>query len=206
MSLFGGGERARMRWFEEKQHLMEAALGPIQEGCVQMIIGPGPHGPNATYFFQQHNDGTGLATMELAPLKGKHASNSVYRKYEFVTFTQQKVGQNVGDLSDMAGDTPGGRLRAALAFIGAYAFEARLEPGNTLEFPEEFGESVAGRAFVFDTYMPEKFSRSFGLMLMMEIHREEMAWAMDNNGQALIEKLKASGIYPFSRTDRPTVV
>lgn len=206
MGLFGGGERARERWFEKKQHLMEAALGPIQEGCLQMIVGPGPYGPNATYFFHQHNDGTGLATMELAPLKGKHASNSLYRKYEFVTFTPDKVGQHVGDLSDMSGDTAGGKLRAALAFIGAYAFGARLEPGNTLEFPADFGQSVGGRAFVFDAYMPEKFDRSFGLMLMMEIHREEMAWAMDNNGQALVEKLKTSGAYPYSDASRPAVV
>lgn len=206
MGLFGGGERARVRWFEEKQRLMEAALGPIQEGCVQMILGPGPNGPNATYFFQQHVDGTVLATMELAPLKGAHASNSVYRKYELVAFTPHKAGQDIGDLTDMAGDTPGGRLRGALAYIGAYAFEARLEPGNTIEFPEDFAPSMAGRAFVFDTYMPEKFSPPFGLMLMMEIHREEMAWAMDNNGLALIEKLKASGDYPYSRIDRPAVV
>ena len=206
MNLFGGGESARVRWFEEKQRLMEAALGPIQEGCVRMILGPGDRGPNATYFFQEHLSGTGMATMELAPLKGRNASNSVYRKYELVTFTPGKVGQGADDLSDVANETPGGLLRGALAFIGAYAFDARLEPGNTIEFPDDFGMSMSGRAFVFDTYLPEKFSPSFGLMLLIEIHREEMAWAMENNSAALIERLKQADVYPYSNIDRPTVV
>jgi len=206
MSLFGGGERARVRWFEEKQSLMEAALGPIQEGCVRMILGPSDRGPYATYFFQEHLSGTGMATMELAPLKGRKAYNSVYRKYELVTFTPGKVGQGAKDLSDVANGTPGGLLRGALAFIGAYAFDARLEPGNTIEFPEDFGMSMSGRAFVFDTYVPEKFNSSFGLMLLIEIQREEMAWAMENNGTALLEKLKQADIYPYSNIDRPAAV
>ena len=59
---------------------------------------------------------------------------------------------------------------------------------------------------LFDTYLPEKFSPSFGLMLLIEIHREEMAWAMENNSAALIERLKQADVYPYSNIDRPTVV
>ncbi len=206
MSWFGGGERARNSWFEQKQGRMEAALGPMQEGCVQMIVGPGPRGPNATYFFHQHLKGSGLATMELAPLTGKAARNSVYKKYELVGFVPMKVGQDLNDLSDVAGKTPGGQLRAAIAEVGAYAFEAQLQPGNTLEFPEGFSPSLSGRAFVFDAYLPQHFDSSFGLMLIMEIHREEMAWALENHGENLIAKLKATGAYPFSDLQRPAVV
>lgn len=171
-----------------------------------MIVGPGPHGPNATYFFHQHLDGSGLATMELAPLKGQHARNSVYKKYELVGFVPVKVGQDLNDLSDVAGSTPGGLLRAAIAEVGAYAFNAQLQPGNTLEFPEDFGPSMSGRAFVFDAYLPKHFDSAFGLMLLLEIHREEMAWARENHGQELLAKLKDSSAYPFSNLNRPKVV
>jgi hypothetical protein len=101
---------------------------------------------------------------------------------------------------------PGGLLRVALNEVAAYAFRAHLEPGNTLEFPADYDDNVGGRCFLIDVYAPENFERSFGLMVVIEIHRDEMHFAMEVGGDALIAKLKALKVYPYSDMHRPSVL
>jgi len=43
-------------------------------------------------------------------------------------------------------------------------------------------------------------------MLIMEIHRDEMEFAMQQRGKELIEKLKKKGVYPFTGINRPSVL
>ncbi len=42
--------------------------------------------------------------------------------------------------------------------------------------------------------------------MIMEIHRSEMDFARQHGGQELIDRLSASGYYPYSDMDRPAVV
>ena len=40
----------------------------------------------------------------------------------------------------------------------------------------------------------------------MEVHRDEMEFAMNNGTAELIEKLKEAGYYPYSDLDRKSVI
>ncbi|MBR4834087.1 MAG: suppressor of fused domain protein [Thermoguttaceae bacterium] len=93
--------------------------------------------------------------------------------------------------------------------------------GETLEFPQEFeDEQLAGRCFIFDELpatapvpvptSPDKRSpldgKRFGVLLAIEVFREEMNWAREQGTEKLVERLKDAGAYPFSDLDREPVV
>ena len=64
---------------------------------------------------------------------------------------------------------------------------------------------------IFDEFKPEgkEFTvgnRKHGLLLIIEVHRDEMEFAMNNGTAKLIEKLKDAGYYPYSDLDRKSVI
>lgn len=92
---------------------------------------------------------------------------------------------------------------------------------DTLEFPQDFeDEQLAGRCFIFDELpaaapvpvptSPEKKSpldgKRFGVLLAIEVFREEMNWAREQGTEKLVERLQDAGAYPFSDLDRALVV
>jgi hypothetical protein len=198
-------EEAYLAWHEDKERRMEAALGKVHEKVLHVIIADPKYGPFHGYFYHNDVPGTGVATMQLARLEGDGPSNSHFEMFEFISFTRAVVGKS-DDLRDVSGETPGGLIRAAQMELGGYAYQAQLDPGNTLEFPADYDDYVGGKCYVIDAYKPEMFTPEFGLMLVIEIHRDEMAWALDNHGTDLIEKLKEAGVYPYSDLDRPSVI
>lgn len=192
-------------WYTAKTVKMETALGASDERVLHVIVADPDTGPFNTMFFGNNVPGTGLATCQLARPDQSGPSNSTYRSYEMIIFTREHVGQG-DDLSDVAGQSPAGLLRAAMNELAAYAFHASLEVGNTMEFPSDYDEYVGGRCFLIDAYAPESFDENFGLMLVIEIHRDEMAFAMEGHSKALLEKLKQAGVYPYSDLNRLSVL
>jgi len=92
---------------------------------------------------------------------------------------------------------------------------------DTLEFPQDFdGKQLAGRCFIFDELpaagpvpvptSPDERSpldgKRFGVLLALEVFREEMDWAREQGTEKLVERLQAAGAYPFSDLDREPVV
>ena len=92
---------------------------------------------------------------------------------------------------------------------------------DTLEFPQDFDDKqLAGRCFVFDELpaaapvpvptSPDERSpldgKRFGVLLAIEVFREEMNWAREEGTEKLVERLKTAGAYPFSDLDRESVV
>ena len=92
---------------------------------------------------------------------------------------------------------------------------------DTLEFPQDFDDKqLAGRCFVFDELpaaapvpvptSPDERSpldgKRFGVLLAIEVFREEMNWAREEGTEKLVERLQAAGAYPFSDLDREPVV
>jgi len=67
-------------------------------------------------------------------------------------------------------------------------------------------DHVAGRFVLLDAFQSTSFSKKFGLMLMMEIFESEYNFKSENGGDALIQKLKDAGYYPYSDMDRSPVV
>ena len=92
---------------------------------------------------------------------------------------------------------------------------------DTLEFPQDFDDKqLAGRCFIFDELpatapvpvptSPDERSpldgKRFGVLLAIEVFREEMNWAREQGTEKLVERLKTAGAYPFSDLDRESVV
>lgn len=92
---------------------------------------------------------------------------------------------------------------------------------DTLEFPQDFDDKqLAGRCFIFDELpaaapvpvptSPDERSpldgKRFGVLLAVEVFREEMNWAREEGTEKLVERLKTAGAYPFSDLDRKPVV
>ena len=92
---------------------------------------------------------------------------------------------------------------------------------DTLEFPQDFDDKqLAGRCFIFDELpatapvpvptSPDERSpldgKRFGVLLAIEVFRQEMNWAREQGTEKLIERLQAAGAYPFSDLDREPVV
>lgn len=200
----GGGKEAAApseadydAWDKRKSDLMEAALGPEHDVVLHAIVGYPLGGPLHTYYYAKGIEGTGIASKELARLGEKSPSNRDYDKYEFVIFSRAPLAIGaVGAMPEK--DEKRDFLRGALTHLANYAEQATLNPLETLEFPADFGEPVGGRCFVLDAYRPELFDRDFGLMLVMEVHRDEMNFARTQGTRVLLEKLKAAGAYPYS--------
>lgn len=92
---------------------------------------------------------------------------------------------------------------------------------DTLEFPQDFDDKqLAGRCFIFDELpaaapvpvptSPDEKSpldgKRFGVLLAIEVFRQEMNWAREQGTEKLVERLQDAGVYPFSDLDREPVV
>jgi Suppressor of fused protein (SUFU) len=192
-------------WYARAAANMERALGPAHDRILHVIIADPDYGPFNTQFFHQHVPGTAMVTHGLARPGEARGRNSAFDTVELIAFSRERVGDK-DDLEDVSGKTPGGMLRAALNTLAGYAVDATVEPGSTLEFPADYDDYVGGRCFLITAFASEMFSKAFGLMLVIEIHRDEMQFGMDNSGAALLEKLQAANVYPYSDLNRPSVL
>lgn len=194
-------------WYNEKSKFLVDQLGKEHEMVMHAIIPYAIGGGLDLYYFPNGVPGTGIATKELVDAGGAGPSNSAYRSYELVMFTRQEL--DLDDAQDPA--TPFGAMHhtinAVLNLIARYGQEATLNPNETCEFPEEM-EDVGGKCLIFDAYTSPSPAgpRGLGILLIMQIHRSEMEYAMKHGGAKLIAKLKEQGYYPYSDLDRPVVV
>lgn len=188
-------------WYDEKSKRMATALGPDHDQVLHAIIGYPLGGPLHTYFYLRGLPGTGLASKELARLGEKCPSNRDYDKFEFVVFTREVLSLDGGG-GAVSADEKRDFLRGTLTQLAYYAENATLNPLATLEFPADFDPPMAGRCFIIDAYKPELFERDFGLMLVMEVHRDEMEFARAHGTAVLLEKLRAADAYPYSDPEK----
>jgi len=101
-------------------------------------------------------------------------------------------------------------INKILNFVGRYSMEAKLNPYETMEFPEGY-DDLSGKCLILDALSEPFFNektknRKLGLMLIMEIHRDEMEYAMQQKGRDLIAMLKEKGIYPLTGVNRKSVL
>ena len=192
------------RWYETKTEMMVAVLGPEHDVVMHALIPYCVGGGLDLYYFPNGIPGTAIATKELCELPGEGSANDIFDNYELVMFTRHPI--SLDNANDEA--TPFGAVHSSinsiLSCIARYSAEANLNPKETCEFPEDMAE-LAGRCLIFDAYRPMIEHDRFGLLLLMEIHRSEMDFARENGGQQLIDRLIASGYFPYSDLDRPAV-
>jgi len=148
--------------------------------------------------------------MELSRVEMDGPSNDAYDSYELVMFSRDVLPSTeayevVAEANPLENSID--YMRRVTNTIAPYAEGATLNAFETLEFPSDFDEVVGGHCYIFDAYKPECFDRSMGLMLIMRIHRDEMSFAREAGGSALLDKLKSAGHYPYSDVDtRPSVL
>jgi len=86
---------------------------------------------------------------------------------------------------------------------------AQLNPLETIEVPVREGEP--NRCVILDAYRKPGVdfvigSHRHGLLLVIEVFRSEMAYAMKHGSQSLLNKLREKGYYPYSDLDREPVI
>ncbi|MCU0723651.1 MAG: suppressor of fused domain protein [Planctomycetes bacterium] len=206
-------ERREIEAYERKSEYMRKVLGEEHGTVMHAIIPYDAGGSLDLYYYPHCKGGTAVATKELVHFDFRGPSNDAFDAYEIVMCTKRPL-----DLDSVKNpEKPEGSFARAhdginrvLNLVARYSAGAKLNPFETVEFPADM-EHVGGKCLILhDLSKPLKDEttggRSFGLMLIMEIHRSEMEYAMRQRGQALIALLQEHGVYPFSDLDREPVV
>lgn len=191
--------------YEEKTKGLENVLGKMHPMVGHAIIPFEIGGAVDMYYFPHYIEGTGFATMELLDPDGKGPKPNRLGTYELLAFTKQPY--NESETTDTAFNLIERRICGIFTTIGNYSFQAVLNPNETCEVPVDGEEN---RCLVFDNYQPggRQFaigSRQHHLLLCLEIFRTEMEFARKHGSEALFNKLKAAGYYPYSDLDRMPV-
>jgi len=193
------------RHYELKKRGLEKVLGEMYELVGHAIIPFQIGGAVDMYYFPNCVDGTGFATMELIEPDGSGPRPSRIGTYELVAFTKHRIG----DKADKdAFEQMARRMCGILTTVGHYAHEAKLTPRETAEVPVDGDKPHC--CLMFDEYRKPGVdfmigSRKHGLLLVMEVFRSEMEYAMNNGTQIVLDKLKERGYYPYSDLDREPV-
>jgi hypothetical protein len=192
---------------------MESILGQEYEKVMHAIIPFFAGGALDLYYYPSYCDGTAIATKELTDYKFNKPKNDVYDAYELVMITRHKINLDSTKEARPVENTfayDHKYINGILNSIARYSTEAKLNPRDTIEFPDDT-EVIGGKCLILDALSEPLRNngtrkRNFGLMLLMEIHRDEMEYAMQQNGEELIERLKEKGVYPYTGIDRPSVL
>jgi len=200
-------EAAEQEWDEKKSEYMESVLGKEHDMVMHAIIPYAVGGGLDLYYYPHGIPGTGVGTKELIACGGDGPSNDVYPCYELVMFTRYALNLDDAKSEDTEFGIAHSNINSVLNCIARYSSEATLNPNETCEFPSDM-EVVGGKCLIFDRYSSsdDASPHGMGLMLIMEIHRSEMEYAMENGGGNLIVMLKDKGYYPYSDLDREPVV
>lgn len=191
--------------YEEKENGLEAVLGKMYGMVGHAIIPFEVGGAVDMYYFPNHIQGTGFATMELLDPNGNGPKSNRDGTYELVAFTKEPYNESEG--TETAFNLIERRICGIFTTIGNYSFQAVLNPNETCEVPA-YGEE--NKCIIFDNYRPDNKQFKIGdrrhhLLLCLEIFRSEMEFARKNGSQKLINKLKVAGHYPYSDLNREPV-
>ena len=193
--------------YELKMAGLEFVMGKSADLVGHAIIPFDLGGAVDMYYFPNGIKGTGFATMELLQPDGTGPVPNKLGTYELVAFTKLDYVQDKEETNPF--NIIERRACGILTGIGSYSFSAKLDPLETCEMPTKEGEPNI--CLIFDEFKPEgkEFTvgnRKHGLLLIMEVHRDEMEFAINNGTAKLIEKLKDAGYYPYSDLDRKSVI
>lgn len=193
--------------YELKSQGLERVLGKPDSIVGHAIIPFEIGGTVDMYYYPNGIKGTGFATMELIQPDGSGPVPNRNGTYELVAFTKLKYVTDTTHTS--AFNLIERRMCGIFTTIGSYSLETKLEPGETMEIPGGDGESET--CIVFDEYRPDNKDfligdRKHGLLLVIEVFRDEMEYAMENGSAQLLTRLKEKGHYPYSDLDRESVL
>lgn len=192
--------------YELKKQGLEKVLGEMYPLVRHAVIPFQVGGAVDIYYFPNALEGTGFVTMELIEPDGSGPRPSRIGTYELVAFTRRKIG----DENDKAAFKQiERRLCGIFTIVGRYAYEAQLNPLETVEVPVR--EDEPNRCLILDEYRKPGVdfvigNSRHGLLLVIEVFRSEMEYAMKCGSLVALDKLKEKGFYPYSDLDREPVI
>lgn len=194
-------------WRQHKSQMMESILGKEHPRPSKARIPFSIGGCVDLHYYPAGIPGTGIATKELSEIAGAGPSNRQLSCYELVMFTRQPL--DLGRAQDP--ETPFGqvheRIRQILIPLARYSSMAELNAHEVLTLPADL-KGVGGACLVFDEYArrSDDLVSDFGLLVVIEVFREEMSFALENGVENLLGLLKDAGHYPYTDLDRKPVV
>lgn len=193
--------------YELKKAGLEYVLGKSHELVGHAVVPFELGGAVDMYYFPNGISGTGFATMELIQPDGKGPIPNNTGTFELVAFTKLDFVQDAPETHPFS--IIERQICGILTGIGFYAFDAKIQPLDTCEMPKN--ENEPKLCLIFDDYKPngKDFiigNRKHGLLLVMEVHKDEMEYAITNGTKKLIGKLKEKNFYPYSDLNRASVV
>ena len=196
-------EQAEAEAFDKaKQEALERVLGPSDDTVLHSMIPFFLGGSLDLYFFRSCTDGTAVVTQELiVPEKNGRPKPGKAGYFELVACIPPGTDPHAKGALDL--------VEQVLNPVARFASMASLNPHETAELPGEDNEPTL--PVLFDEFNPKVVpftvgSETFHLLLVMTITHAELAFARANRSAALIEKLKAAGVYPHSIAGRQSVV
>jgi len=185
---------------------LETVLGKMHELVGHAIIPFSIGGAVDMYYFPNHIEGTGFATMELLDPDGTGPLPNRQGTYELVAFT--KHDYNNSDDTQNEFNLIERKVCGIFTTTGFFSRQAVLNPNETCEVPN--GEGEENTCVVFDNYLPDNKGfrigdRNHHLLLCIQIFRSEMEYSRTNGSEKLFAKLKEAGHYPYSDLDRQPV-
>lgn len=196
------------RDYELKQAGLETVLGKMHNLVGHAIIPFSIGGAVDMYYFPNHIQGTGFATMELLDPDGNGPLKNRLGTYELVAFTKHSL-RSAEESEKSAFNATEKKVCGYLTAIGMYSSQAVLNPNETVEIPN--GEGEENTCLVFDKYEPNGVQFSIGnrehhLLLCLQVFRSEMEYARQNSSAELLKLLKENNIYPYGDLDRDPIV
>ena len=97
--------------------------------------------------------------------------------------------------------------QSLLSRLAPYTFEAALKPGETMDIAPAMPKNSTITALLFVSYRQFTVNKTkAGLLLCIGITQSEMAECRTNGSDALLAKLKDTGVFPFTETQRTSVL
>ena len=194
------------QFYNDKENTLEKVLGESNGLVGHAIVSFAVGGAVDMYYYHNGILGTGFATQELIEPDGTGPVPNRLGTYELVAFTKHKyVNVPIGEGSFGKIER---RICGIFTGIGNFSFQAKLEPGETCELPDN---DEPNKCLIFDQYQEQGQDfiingKEYGLLLVMEVHRDEMEYARQNGSSELLKILKQKGVYPYSDLDRESVL
>jgi hypothetical protein len=127
-----------------KQQGLERVLGKMHNMVGHSVVPFYMGGSVDLYYFLNHIQGTGFATMELLDLEGNGPLPSDFGTYELLAFTKEPYNETAN--TQLPFNIIQKRIKQHLTAVGAYSYETVFKPGDTYE--SQFGDDDETRYLI----------------------------------------------------------
>lgn len=182
-----GGEPEEERIWSGRREALEQLFGPASDPALQAVFPLHlPGGQADVLTFEHHIVGGRLyVTAGLTGPRSTQMPNGRWAQYELAIC--QRADANWAP--------------RAISQLAARALNHPLRPGETMDIHSPDDSAI--KAFLFVDYASFRLAgRSCGVLLCVGITAEETAECFESGSTVVLERLRGTGVYPFTDLDR----